>query len=61
MSEFLIGLIGIAFFFGLLILRMPIAFAMALVGFVGFGVLTSIPTAFDMVAKEILIRFLLIR
>lgn len=53
MSSILIGLIGIAFFFGLLLLRMPIAYAMALVGFVGFSSLTSIPAALDMVAKEI--------
>ncbi|UWG96867.1 TRAP transporter large permease [Dehalobacter sp. DCM] len=53
MNEFLIGLIGIGAFFGLLILRMPIAFAMALVGFVGFGALTSVPAAFGMAAKEI--------
>ncbi|MGI6120048.1 MAG: TRAP transporter large permease [Desulfosporosinus sp.] len=53
MSAFLIGLIGIALFFVLVMLRMPIAFAMALVGFGGFSYLTSIPTSLDMVAKEI--------
>ncbi len=53
MSVFIVGLIGIAFFFGLLIIRMPIAYAMALVGFVGFSTLTSIPASLDMVAKEI--------
>lgn len=53
MSVFIVGLIGIAFFFGLIILRMPIAYAMALVGFAGFSVLTSIPASLDMVAKEI--------
>lgn len=53
MSVFIVGLIGIALFFGLLIIRMPIAYAMALVGFVGFSTLTSIPASFDMVAKEI--------
>ncbi|KUO61387.1 MAG: C4-dicarboxylate ABC transporter permease [Gracilibacter sp. BRH_c7a] len=53
MSEFLIGLFGIIFFFGLIILRMPIAYAMALVGFVGFSILTSMPASLDMVAKEI--------
>ncbi len=53
MSVFIVGLIGIAFFFGLIILRMPIAYAMALIGFAGFSVLTSIPASLDMVAKEI--------
>lgn len=53
MSVFLIGLIGIAAFFILLILHMPIAYAMALVGFVGFSSISSVPASFDMVAKEI--------
>lgn len=53
MSAITIGLIGVAAFFGLLVLRMPIAFAMALVGVAGFGILTSIPTSLDMAAKEI--------
>lgn len=53
MSTFLIGLMGVAVFFVLLVLRMPIAFAMSIVGFAGFGILTSVPTAFDMVAKEV--------
>ena len=53
MSVFLVGLIGIACFFGLVMIRMPIAYAMALVGFVGFSYLTSVPTSLDMVAKEI--------
>jgi len=53
MSVFFIGLIGIAFFFGLLMLRMPIAYAMAIVGFVGFSSLTSVPASLDMVSKEI--------
>lgn len=57
MSVFIIGLIGIAAFFTLLIFRMPIAYAMALVGFVGFSSLTSVPAALDMVAKEIFNTF----
>jgi TRAP transporter, DctM subunit len=57
MSEFFIGLIGLAFFFGLIMIRMPISFAMALVGFVGFSILTSATAAFDMVAKEIFNTF----
>ena len=53
MSVFVIGLIGIAVFFALVIVRMPISYAMALVGFVGFSYLTSVPASLDMVAKEI--------
>lgn len=53
MSVFLVGLIGIAIFFCLVMVRMPIAYAMALVGFVGFSYLTSVPAALDMVAKEL--------
>jgi len=53
MNVLIVGLIGIAVFFGLIMLRMPIAFAMALVGFAGFGILTSVPASLDMVAKEI--------
>ncbi len=57
MSPFVIGLISVAAFFILLIFRMPIAFAMALVGFLGFGYLTSLQIAFNMVAKEIYSTF----
>lgn len=57
MDGFIIGLIGIAFFFTLIIFRMPISFAMALVGFFGFSILTSVPASFDMVAKEIFNTF----
>ena len=57
MSSSLIGIIGILAFFALLILRMPIAYAMALVGFVGFSYLTSPTVAFSMVAKELYATF----
>jgi len=53
MSVFSVGLIGIVLFFGLVMLRTPIAYAMALVGFVGFSYLTSMPASLDMVAKEL--------
>ncbi len=53
MNSLVAGLIGLAAFMLLLILRMPIAYAMALVGFVGFSFLTSISSGFSMVAKEI--------
>lgn len=57
MSSSLIGIIGILAFFALLILRMPIAYAMALVGFAGFSYLTSPTAAFNMVAKEVYATF----
>jgi len=57
MNEASIGLIGIACFFLLLILRMPIAFAMAIVGFAGFSILTSVSSAYNMVATEIFNNF----
>jgi len=57
MSGFLLGLLGIGAFFILLALGMPIAYAMALIGFLGFSMLTSIAAAFNMVAKEIFNTF----
>lgn len=57
MSTFLVGLIGIILFFALLMIRMPIAYAMALVGFVGFSMLTSVSISLDMAAKEIFNTF----
>jgi tripartite ATP-independent transporter DctM subunit len=53
MNSLLAGLLGLAAFMLLLVLRMPIAYAMALVGFVGFSLLTSFSSGFSMVAKEI--------
>ncbi len=53
MNSLTAGLLGLAAFMLLLILRMPIAYAMALVGFVGFSCLTSVSSGFSMVAKEI--------
>lgn len=52
MTPLQIGLIGIIIFFVLLILRMPIAFAMAVVGFAGFSYLVSPAVGFSMVATE---------
>ena len=53
MNSLIIGLLGLAAFMLLLVLRMPIAYAMALVGFAGFSLLTSVSSGFSMVAKEI--------
>ncbi len=57
MSDSIIGFIGIACFFVLLVLRMPIAFAMALVGFAGFSILVSPTAAYRMVSEEIYSTF----
>ena len=57
MSPISVGLISIAAFLALLIFRVPIAYAMALVGFLGFSYLTSPGAAFSMVAKEIYSTF----
>lgn len=51
------GYISLLAFIILLALRMPIAYAMALVGFVGFSYLTSPSAAFNMVVKEIYSTF----
>jgi len=57
MSPLMIGLIGILAFLALLVLRMPIASAMALVGFAGFSYIVSPSVAFNMVAKEVYSTF----
>ncbi|MDO9535596.1 MAG: TRAP transporter large permease [Bacillota bacterium] len=57
MSPLITGLVGIAGFFVLLILRMPIAYAMAVVGFLGFSYLSSSTAAFRVVAKDIFSTF----
>ncbi len=53
MTPMQIGLIGIMAFFILLVMRMPIAFAMAVVGFAGFSYLISPVAGFSVVATEI--------
>ncbi|MFO7952663.1 MAG: TRAP transporter large permease [Bacillota bacterium] len=52
-----VGMIGIAAFFLLIAIKMPIAYAMAIVGFAGFGYLTTTSAAFSMVATEIFSTF----
>lgn len=52
MSALTIGIIGIIAFFIVLFMRMPIGSAMAIVGVVGFAVLSSTTTAFKMAATE---------
>lgn len=57
MSVLTIGFIGILLFFILIALRMPIAFAMALVGFIGFSYTSSVSAALTMVVREIYSAF----
>jgi len=52
MSPVTIGVIGIFFLFLLLALRMHIGFSMAVVGFVGFALLTSLGAGFSILGME---------
>ncbi|MDD4334342.1 MAG: TRAP transporter large permease [Desulfotomaculaceae bacterium] len=52
MTTLTIGFIGILAFLALVAMRMPIAIAMALAGFVGFSFMVSPQVAMNMVAKE---------
>jgi len=57
MNPMTTGLIGILIFFLLIALKMPIAYAMALVGFIGFAYLTTLPAAFALVSTELFSSF----
>ncbi|MBW6463852.1 MAG: TRAP transporter large permease [Bacillota bacterium] len=57
MSPTTIGLIGILLFFLLIILKMPIAYVMAMIGFAGFAYLTSMQAAFALVSKDLFSTF----
>jgi len=57
MSSLMLGLTGLIIFLLLIFLRMPIAFAMALVGFTGFSYLTSTSAGMNMVVREIYSSF----
>lgn len=52
MSPLIVGIIGIFFLFLLLALRMQIGFSMALVGFLGFAVLSSFNSSFSIMGME---------
>jgi C4-dicarboxylate transporter DctM subunit len=52
-----VGLIGIMVLLFLLFLRMPIGFAMALVGFAGFSNIVSVNAALNLIAKDIFATF----
>ena len=57
MSPAAVGIIGIVFLIVLFLLRMPVAFAMALVGFVGFAFLTSPEAALSLLSRDIFDSF----
>ncbi|MEN6350279.1 MAG: TRAP transporter large permease [Syntrophomonas sp.] len=57
MSPLTLGLIGLIAFLALIMIRMPIAYAMALVGFAGFTYMTSFSASLDMVSKELISTF----
>lgn len=53
MTPVQVGIMGIAALFVLFLLRFPIAFSLALVGFVGFGYLTSFQAAASLLARDV--------
>jgi len=57
MSPATAGIIGIIFLVVLFLLRMPVAFAMALVGFGGFAYLTSPEAALGLLGRDIFDQF----
>lgn len=57
MSPSAIAIIGIVGMFLLMIMRMPIAFAMFTAGFVGFSYMTSLKAAYSIVSTEIWLGF----
>jgi tripartite ATP-independent transporter DctM subunit len=48
-----VALIGIGSLLALMLLRMPIAYAMGLVGFLGFAYVNSVPAAFSVMCSDI--------
>ena len=52
MSDATIGLLGIAALFVLLLIRIPVAFAMFVVGFAGIAVLSGVNSAMSLLASE---------
>ncbi len=53
MNPTIVGIIGIALLLVLFLLRMPVAFAMALVGFGGFALLTSPTAALHLLSRDV--------
>ena len=57
MSPTTIAIIGIVVLVSLFLMRMPVAYAMALIGFLGFGLMTSWPAALSILAKDFWVMF----
>jgi C4-dicarboxylate transporter DctM subunit len=57
MSPEMAGIVGIALLLLLFLFRMPVAFAMALVGFVGFAYLSSLDPALSLLSQDIFETF----
>ena len=57
MSPPVVGIIGIAAMLILFLLRMPVAFAMALVGFAGFAIIVGPEPAFSTLARDVFATF----
>ncbi len=57
MNPTAVGIIGIVLLLVLFLLRMPVAFAMALVGFAGFALLTSPAAALHLLCRDIFDTF----
>ena len=47
------GILGIVFLLVLFVLRMPVAFAMAFIGLIGFAYLGGIESALSLLAQDI--------
>jgi len=57
MSPVIVGIIGIIVLIGLFLLRMPVGFALAFVGFIGFGFLVSPGAGLGVLARDIFHTF----
>ncbi len=53
MNSIIIGIIGVAVLVVIFLLRMPVGFAMALVGFIGFGLLVSPQAGLSILARDV--------
>jgi len=53
MTPTITGLIGIIILLAVIFLRMPVGFAMAIVGFLGFGSLVSFDASMNLIAKDV--------
>jgi len=53
MSEVVVGIIGLVVVLGLFLTGIELGFAMAIVGFLGFSYIVSVPAALNLLAKDI--------